>query len=464
MASDYRSRQHINSPFVSAPQEFSNDKNQQSVKSYANVIKSDVFPTKEQAIIIDAIDGSSLKEYINSISSLVNPTNIRFVSRISKNRICMYLANTELVNKLVENNSTITVGNEKLTIRPLLTKNKRIVLSNVCPIIPHNVLEEKFKSLNIRMASKITFLKAGLSEPGFSHILSFRRQVYVNPDDANSIPESMEVEFDGTKYWIYLSTDLISCFICKSHGHIARHCPENISNCNNLEGEIKVAEANEEPISTTNQPASKLVDDDSLPATYSDNNVDDTSGVITDLVTPDTYAGMKGVVGKRQLSTTDSLCSEESRRGEMSSFPCLPTNKAKNVTTSDERTNHKKKKIKKDLLEESLEKTLDEQLLPIKEFLSSSNNLFPLDYIRFKNLLERTKGVNKITDIVSDFSTDFSGLIGLFTTVYPLLKDRAIKTRVTKIKKKLQSALSMEIDTENSTAPSDNEFVGSTEG
>ncbi|KAH0534925.1 hypothetical protein KQX54_010263 [Cotesia glomerata] len=144
--------------------------------SYVNVTKSQQFPTKEQAIVIDVTPEAQIEDYVVSLAALVKPESIKFVSRISNNRVCIYLANKQIVQDLVKNHPKIKVNNNIVHIRPLITKNIRVVLSNVCPIIPHDVIEQEFTKLGIKLSSEITFLKVEMQNPAFKHILSFRRQ------------------------------------------------------------------------------------------------------------------------------------------------------------------------------------------------------------------------------------------------------------------------------------------------
>ena len=106
-------------------------------------------------------------------------------------------------------------------------KTKRIILSNVCPIIPHNVILNTFKQMGIRIVSPISFITVGFTETGFTHILSFRRQVYIYPDDANKLAASLQVNYNDTSYWIFISTDNLECFQCKRQGHLVKHCPNS---------------------------------------------------------------------------------------------------------------------------------------------------------------------------------------------------------------------------------------------
>ncbi|KAK2578320.1 hypothetical protein KPH14_012621 [Odynerus spinipes] len=187
MAADYSSHQ-TNLESASPTTTTMNNVNQQPA-SYAAALQTSPFPTKDQAIVIDTVEGIPIKDYVLAVGSLTNPSNIRFVLRISKNRVCMYLASNKIVNDLTENNDTIQIGNTKLKIRPLISKFKRVILSNVCPVIPHLILEQQLTNLNVRLGSTITFLRAGLSDVGLSHIMSFRRQLpkpFILVGDLNS--------------------------------------------------------------------------------------------------------------------------------------------------------------------------------------------------------------------------------------------------------------------------------------
>ena len=130
----------------------------------------------------------------------------------------MYLACKTFADNLTSDNSNILTKDRLISVRPRNVKTKRIILSNVCPIIPHNVILDVFKQMGIRIVSPIFFIRVGFTETEFKHILSFRGQVYSHPDDVNKLPESLQVNYDETSYWIFISTDNLMCFQCKREG------------------------------------------------------------------------------------------------------------------------------------------------------------------------------------------------------------------------------------------------------
>lgn len=75
--------------------------------------------------------------------------------------------------------------------------------------------------------SQISFLRAGLSEPGFSHMPSLRRQIFIKPEDADKLPPPLNIFYEDTSFWIYLSGDNINCYLCKKEGYLSKGCPDS---------------------------------------------------------------------------------------------------------------------------------------------------------------------------------------------------------------------------------------------
>ena len=200
---------------------------QSSKPTYAQIAQSHQFPTKEQAIVMNALNGIPIKSYIMEIGKITDPANIRFASRIFQGRVCFYLDSKATADSLIDYNAKITLENQVIEIRPLISRMKRIILSNVCPIIPHEeILQVLDKKYGVQTTSQMSFIRAGVYDAGYSHILSFRRQIYVHPEDIEKLPPSFQIDFDETSYWIYLSTDKVSCFLCKEEGHLVKFCKQ----------------------------------------------------------------------------------------------------------------------------------------------------------------------------------------------------------------------------------------------
>uniref|UniRef100_A0ABD2WG55 Uncharacterized protein n=1 Tax=Trichogramma kaykai TaxID=54128 RepID=A0ABD2WG55_9HYME len=187
--------------------------NNQPKPTYSQMTQQFKYPTREEAIILDSINGISIHSYTIAVGSIVQPKNVRFVSRISMNRVCIYLSDKAFVRELSD--KTIEVEGHKLTIRPLISHAKRILLSNVCPEITQETIVEELKKLNITPVSPITFVRSGLKNPDYDHVCCFRRQMYVKPGDLAKIPPRLEIQLHNLTYTVYLSSEKLICFRCK---------------------------------------------------------------------------------------------------------------------------------------------------------------------------------------------------------------------------------------------------------
>ena len=107
---------------------------------------------------------------------------------------------------------------------------KCIIISNVQPIIPHDIIVKTINNLHIKILSPITFMKAGFSNDEFDHIGSFRRQIYIHPEHNDKIPSSILLHFDQIEYHIFLSDDTVTCYSCKQMGQTSNHCRNAIEN------------------------------------------------------------------------------------------------------------------------------------------------------------------------------------------------------------------------------------------
>nr|CAH7752427.1 unnamed protein product [Callosobruchus chinensis] len=136
-------------------------------------------PNKEQAIVFPSVDGLKIQDYLLNLGPIVNPKNILFCSRVSNNRICVYLSSKQIVDQFLETAGEIILNGESLRARRLITPSDRLVMSNVSPTIPHRLLKDKLEQIGLHLVSPISFLRIGATVPEYSHILSFRRQIFI---------------------------------------------------------------------------------------------------------------------------------------------------------------------------------------------------------------------------------------------------------------------------------------------
>lgn len=374
--------------------------NQESVsapKSYSTVLSTQHFPSREQAIIFPALEETRLQDYLLPLGSIIEPKNILFSSRLSNQRICMYLKSKEIVENFMENHGAIEVKGQCLRARRLVTPAERLVLSNVCPTIPHQLLADELNKLQLNLISPITFLRINSNLPEYSHILSFRRQVYVSSHSI-SLPESILVTYEETPYRIFLSQDII-CYNCKKHGHIASKCTENLPQTEGVENSSKQIN----PTTAKNKPTEE-----------SQTNIPHSN------------------IGKRSVNEILTPPSNSNITSELDLFT-RPGNNTQN------------KKFRSD-------KSNTELLTPAKAIIE---NLSPpvLNFEQTVALFDNIHGSPDPISIVKEYTNNFLGLLNLLESIYPLLSERSIKARCTKLKKKLTNLIGdMGTDVESDTS------------
>lgn len=145
---------------------------------------------------------------------------------MSNNRICIYLSSKQAVDVFFgEQGGEFSINGNFIKTRRLQIPSERLVLSNVCPSIPNDVILSELRGLGVNIISPIMPLRVGTKKPEYNHILSFRRQLYVTPSNNLNIPDSIIIQDDNTSYRIYLTFDNQNCHKCKQTGHIASKCP-----------------------------------------------------------------------------------------------------------------------------------------------------------------------------------------------------------------------------------------------
>lgn len=62
----------------------------------------------------------------------------------------------------------------------LISLVKRVILSNVSPCVPNNIIVDHHKQAEVDVVSPVEFVSAGSNLPEYEYMCSFRWQVCVN--------------------------------------------------------------------------------------------------------------------------------------------------------------------------------------------------------------------------------------------------------------------------------------------
>lgn len=198
---------------------------------------NNITPKKDQGIVIEAVEGLKIKQYLETVGEIVGPDNIIYASRLSRERICMYMKSKELVNEITEKFDAIIIDENELQIRPLLLRSTKYYINRICPSIPSSFLHDIISNQGINITSKIQREKMSHEENNFSHVYSFRRTFYGLPNKNVTIPESILFKYEHENHRIYISTEMKRCFNCFKIGHLAEVCNKKDKNLINTETE-----------------------------------------------------------------------------------------------------------------------------------------------------------------------------------------------------------------------------------
>lgn len=421
-----------------------------SAVNYANATKrnlranEEIKFTKEQGIIMHAVDGIDAEEYVYALGEITNPTNIINFSKISNQRIRIYLKDKDIAQTITNTYKTIKVLNQDIHIRPLSIQSKRLVISGATPEMPNQLIINELKRLGMNPTSSMNFLRAGLKKPNFEHILSAKRCIYISKDsEQNTIPETTMIEFEGSYFRLFLSDDSLFCLLCKKHGHDTSTC-RNKSQQNQPNDQTN----QNEPNLLQETPSEKESQSKSIENFPQNKNL--LSQPVNHGLEP-TYlkpGNSQKHITKRPLTTnlnsTDASETEEESKD---------SNKHKEATTTDhDLTDHfetvnlkkKKKRTKKTSSTSSnwnsKDTTVDEILfgeINIKHEMEKHPEKYCLNWEKLQDLLENTQGSNNSLEISQEYETNTENLIETLDALYPLIVIRSNKHKFTLLKNKL---------------------------
>ena len=211
-----------------------NDHSTRPGTSAPNTVTSDADPfiniTRDNGVVFKVEDNVPIAAYVDAFTDLLNPNSVVSASRISNGRAAIYLKTRQDVEDAVmygfKYNETF------IEVSPMVQPTTRLILSNVYPEIPNDVLNRNLSGF-CKVVSRIRPIPLGIKTKELSHVYSFRRQVHVLIGVDITIPDHMNIAYNGVNYRVFLSNDSVKCFNCGESGHISKNCKKKSVNNDN---------------------------------------------------------------------------------------------------------------------------------------------------------------------------------------------------------------------------------------
>lgn len=427
--------------------------------TYARIASHLQCSHREYAIIVPTIKGIKQKQYIEALAELINPVHIKYASRISGNRFCFHLGSKDQVDLLLASHSYMKVGDNTIPIKRLVDPGKRIIISNICPSVPQTVLELEIQKLGIRLLSPITFMPIGYKEKSLSHIMTFRRQVFIAAEDVGKLSNSLTFPYQGVSNRIYLAEDILVCYICKKPGHFAANCLQREM----PEGGNSIA-IGKTHLPTAFGPTSNILTtpvsiDTLIIKPIPENDQTSSNGQATideglDTVLPNRPNDEKTLTHGFTIERSPQNDDQNQQQNNVNIVPLSKVPKTKTNIPLNNRGSKKQQCLQAGTAatsngqknkEDSNCKTQKNKypstyiLEPIRNKITQKKRTYPLTFEKLCLLLDMTQGENQVNanDIVIQFTNDVNGLKQLLSDVRDLTTHRGIKMRISKLIKYL---------------------------
>lgn len=124
---------------------------------------------------------------------------------MSHNRVNIYLNSKQTADNFVRSQKAILINDTKVTVRLLLSPNKRIVISYACATILHSTIEYELRRMDLKFTSPMNLKRE--QHVNYGQILIFRRQIFIEDDEKIHMPKSIVITYDDQEYRLFITDD-----------------------------------------------------------------------------------------------------------------------------------------------------------------------------------------------------------------------------------------------------------------
>lgn len=272
-------------------------------------------------ITLDPVHGAKQIEYLEEIDKIVEAKNIVSIGKNTDGRYVVFFTSDIHAEKIIQNG--LVVANISVTALPVTIRPTRVLVSNLTPNIPDSAILDFLKGFG-RVTSPLRPVPINSNDQEkFAHILSARREVYVQIEKGAVIPQKIRIVHENNPTYVTFETD-VKCFKCKKSGHLASNCEadfpslskvtQNIADrlivCTNCNLNGHFADACSGTVKKPERMILRNVQD-----VFSKENITETRNIVTEAQQKSSPSA------KRQRTTTTTTTTENS---QSSSIPIHP--------------------------------------------------------------------------------------------------------------------------------------------
>uniref|UniRef100_A0A8C4Q241 CCHC-type domain-containing protein n=1 Tax=Eptatretus burgeri TaxID=7764 RepID=A0A8C4Q241_EPTBU len=179
--------------------------------------------SRKHGIACSPPEGVTVEAIVMVIGNIIGFEKVRAASCMNK-RVIIFVSDEAFVAPIVEQGLALDSGTFVMAY-PLDCCVQRVVISNLPPFLKNDLIPSAMQRYG-DCVSPLIMLPVGFNDKRESHVMSFRRQVFmVLKKEYASLNLVMKFTSNGHNYQLYVSTNTLNCFGCGAIGHMKQFCP-----------------------------------------------------------------------------------------------------------------------------------------------------------------------------------------------------------------------------------------------
>lgn len=179
------------------------------------------FISYDCAITLDPVHGAKQIDYLEELDKIVKAENIVSIGKNTDGRVVVFFTSSEHAETIIQNG--LVIQNANVSALPFTVRPTRVLVSNITPNMPDSVILDFLRGYG-RVTSALRPVPINYGQQDkFAHILSARREVYVQLEKDAVIPSRIRIIHENNPIFVTFETD-VQCFRCKKLGHVASNC------------------------------------------------------------------------------------------------------------------------------------------------------------------------------------------------------------------------------------------------